>query len=84
MVKVTVRLVGGLTRYLPPNSNNGSTELEISSNSTVSCLIEKFGMPADRQYMVSVNDEFIPSGQLEAVSFNAGDRIMMMPALKGG
>ena len=83
-MQLTVKLVGTLGKYLPENSENNVTEINSEDNLTVVQLIQKLGLPADKPYIVSVNDEVLARADRQTYFLQDTDNVKIIPPLKGG
>jgi len=46
--------------------------------------MRQLGMPLDENYLVSLNGEVVVSGERDTRVLAEGDRLVIMPPLKGG
>jgi thiamine biosynthesis protein ThiS len=83
-MQLTVKLVGTLGKYLPENSENNVTEINSEDNLTVVQLIQKLGLPADKPYIISVNDEVLARADRQTHFLQDTDNVKIIPPLKGG
>lgn len=83
-MKLTVKLVGPLSRYLPPGSEGGITQVEAEAGLTVSGLVSKLGLPEDIKCMISINDDLVPIGERQSRTLSDSDSVKIIPPLKGG
>jgi molybdopterin converting factor small subunit len=79
-VRVEVRLFATLARYLPTDSRDGSTRLDLTEGSTVGDAAAALGIPSDLSRIVLVNDEDAAEGR----RLRAGDVVTLFPPLAGG
>ena len=83
-MQLTVKLVGTLGKYLPENSENNVTEINSEGNLTVIQLIQKLGLPTDKPYIISVNDEVLARADRQTYFLQDTDNVKIIPPLKGG
>ena len=83
-MKVTVKLVGTLSKYLPENADGTEIEVELNGNATIATLIEHLGFPAQQGYLLSVNGEMVPASERDSFVLQETDRVSIIPPLKGG
>ncbi len=79
---VTVKM-SGLIAKLVPGSADG-VEIDLADESTVSGLMTKLGLPSSENYLVIANDTTIPKDKRSGHKLSNGDRIAIVPPLKGG
>lgn len=83
-MKVTVRLLGTLRRYLPRAGEFNDLELDFTTPATVADVRIRVGIPAEESLMLLVNDERIAPDQQARRMLQPGDRIVISPAIRGG
>ena len=83
-MQLNVKLVGTLGRFLPAGSTGNKTQIEVDDSISIANLIELMNLPADKPYMVSVNDVLVPASQRQSFSVTESDNIKIIPPLKGG
>ncbi len=83
-MKLTLKLYAGLTQYLPENSKNHSTEIEISEKETVFSILQKFRVPNESAHLVLVNGVYLDAGEREQVFLKDGDTLAVWPPVAGG
>ncbi len=81
-MKVTVKM-SGLFAQLVPGSADG-VEMSLIDGATVSSLMTRLGLPGDETYLVIVNDSTVRADKRTACKLSDGDRIAIVPPLKGG
>ena len=81
-MNVTVKM-SGLIAKLVPGSADG-VEIDLADGSTVSSLMTKLGLPSGENYLVIANDTTVPKGKRSDHKLSNGDRIAIVPPLKGG
>ena len=83
-MRISVRTAGNLAKYLPPGARAGQAELNVAADTTLSALFTLLRLPDDRSYLTSVNDELVTGDAQATLALQPGDRVMLMPLLKGG
>lgn len=79
---VTVKM-SGLIAKLVPGSASG-VEIDLADGSTVSSLMAKLGLPSSETYLVIANDTTVPKDKRSDHKLSNGDRVAIVPPLKGG
>ncbi len=83
-MQLTVKLVGPLSRFLPPGCSNNETRLDAADGTNVSGLMKLLNLPEDLKCIVSINDEIVPIGERQSRSLSSSDYVKIIPPLKGG
>ena len=79
-MRVEVRLFATLAAFLPPESRNGSTALDVPDGSTVRDVVRRLGIPTDLERVTLVNGDNIAPEQ----ALRDGDVVTVFPPLVGG
>ncbi|TNF90628.1 MAG: MoaD/ThiS family protein [Gammaproteobacteria bacterium] len=83
-MEVSVTLFGGLRHYLPAGSSFNKCKIDIDAGSSLEALLAKVPVPADKPYMVILNDEKVASDQYADVTIQGDDEVVLLPPIKGG
>ncbi len=83
-MQVNVKLFGTLGKYLPEASAGNVTQIDIENSISIAKLIELLKLPADKPYIVSVNDNLVPASERQSYVVTESDNIKLIPSLKGG
>ena len=83
-MRIVVRSAGNIGKYLPPGTKAGEATLTLSPEATLSTLLNQLPLPGDRSYLISVNDTLVRADSYAAYRLNDGDKVTLMPPLKGG
>ena len=81
---ITVKTAGSLGRYLPEGSSGNQAEVEVPEDSNPSAVIGQLGFPAEGAYMVILNGKSVPKAERASTRLADGDKLAIMPPLKGG
>ncbi len=81
-MKVTVKMSGLIAQFVPGSADG--VEMSLIDGATVSSLMTRLGLPGDESYPVIVNDSTVPTDKRTAYKLSDGDRIAIVPPLKGG
>lgn len=81
---VSVTLFGGLRQYLPAGSSFNRCRLSIDDGASLSQLLERVPIPADKKYLVILNDERVNEQDYAAITIGADDEVVLLPPIKGG
>jgi len=79
-----VKFVGTFAKYQPDSAEKGVAQVEAADGFSVSQLAQLMKLPSDKPYMVSVNDQLVPSAQRDTRYLSDSDEIKFIPPLKGG
>jgi len=83
-VEISIKLFGGLRRYLPPGSTFNGCRVKIDANTPLSALLKQLPVPAAKPYLVIVNDEKVSRQEYDHQIIGADDEIVLLPPIKGG
>jgi thiamine biosynthesis protein ThiS len=75
--------MSGLIAKLVPGSQDGA-EISLSEDATVSSLMAQLALPGNETYLVIVNDSTVPKDKRATHELSDGDRVSIVPPLKGG
>ncbi len=81
---VTVTLFGGLRQYLPAGSSFNRCTLRVDEGASLKTLLEQVPIPADKPYLVILNDEKVDPDAYAGIRVDAADDIVLLPPIKGG
>ncbi|MBL1142396.1 MAG: MoaD/ThiS family protein [Proteobacteria bacterium] len=82
-MKITLKLYAGLSQYLPVDSKNHSTKLDISSSATASSVLDKF-VPEGAAHLVLLNGVFLEPEERKLPKLKDGDTLAVWPPVAGG
>ena len=83
-MQVSVTLFGGLRHFLPAGSSFNKCSLEIDDGASLEALLAQLPIPADKPYLVLLNDSKINAEDYAAIEISADDEIVLLPPIKGG
>ncbi len=81
-MKVTVKMSGMIARIVPGSADG--IEVKLLDGATVSNLMTRLGLPGNETYLIIVNDSTVPKDRRATHKLSDGDRIAIVPPLKGG
>jgi thiamine biosynthesis protein ThiS len=81
-MKVTVKMSGLIAKFVPGSAEG--VEVTLLDGSTLSSLMIRLGLPGDETYLIIVNDSTVPKDKRTTHKLSDGDRIAIVPPLKGG
>lgn len=81
---ISVTLFGGLRHYLPAGSSFNKCKIAVDAGSSLEALLQKVPVPADKTYMVILNDEKVTSDRYADVTVQGDDEVVLLPPIKGG
>ncbi len=79
-MRINVRLSGSLRRYIPDGAEGSPFELEVADGTTVSQVMSRLGVPAERAHMATVDGEQVDVAQV----VREGQEVSLFPPLAGG
>jgi len=84
-MKITFKLFATLTDYLPPDARLGNiVELEVPRESSISQVIEPFGLPQKLVHLVLVNGVYVQPADRLTHTLKDGDVLAIWPPIAGG
>ena len=83
-MKITFKTSGMLVKHLPPGSERGEIELEVADGATPVDVIRQLGMDEGGAYLVIHNGATVPKAERAGLHLAEGDRLAIVPPLKGG
>ena len=83
-MKIDLKTGGLLGKYLPAGSARNRAELEVEEGWTCEDVMRELGMPLDDSYLTSLNGAVLPKAERTERRLSDGDRLAIMPPLKGG
>ena len=81
-MEVTLKMSGLIARKLP-GSVDGTT-MTLVDGTTISSLMARLGLPGDESYLVIVNDTTVAKDRRKTHVLSDGDRVSIVPPLRGG
>ena len=81
---ISVTLFGGLRSYLPAGSSFNKCTLKLDEGGALNDLLRQLPIPADKNYMVIINDEKVPREAYDHLVVQPEDEIVLLPPIKGG
>ena len=83
-MKITVKTAGTLGRFLPPGNRGNLADIEVAAGTTPMDVVKQLGMPEDGSYLVILNGATVPRAERLTRRLAEGDKLSIMPPLKGG
>ena len=83
-MKITVKTAGTLGRFLPPGTLGKQADIEVAAEATPMDVVKQLGMPEDGSYLVILNGATVPKAERLTRRLAEGDKLSIMPPLKGG
>ncbi len=84
LIDIQLTAIGILDEYLPPNAAGDTAVVQTQAQQTVRGLLASLNMPWQHGLVVSVNDTVVKQADHPTRILHAGDRVLVMPPLKGG
>lgn len=83
-MKITLELYASLMKHLPPGSGMHATKVEVSEDTTLNQLIDRFKIPHELAHIVLVNGHFKCGDDRDQALFREGDKVAIWPPVAGG
>ena len=81
-MEVTLKMSGLIARYVPGSADG--TKMNLLEGTTISGLMARLGLSGDETYLVIVNDSTVSKDRHKTHVLSDGDRISIVPPLRGG
>jgi len=81
-MEVTLKMSGLAARYVPGSAQG--TKITLLEGTKISGLMARLGLPGDETYLVIVNDSTVARDRHGTFVLSDGDRVSIVPPLKGG
>ena len=81
---ISVTLFGGLRHFLPAGSSFNKCTIEIDDGSHLDALLQQLPIPAEKKYLVIINDEKVSRENYADITINSDDTVVLLPPIKGG
>ena len=78
-VQLNVKLIGRLTEY-----ERGDGAITLTDQGTIVSALAELGVPYDQVGPVSLNDGIVSKNLWGETKLREGDRLVVMPPIKGG
>lgn len=82
-MKITAKLLGGFSQYLPENAKADTIEVVLENGSSVLDLVNKVGIPNDQPKNILINGRPF-GGPPDEKLLNDNDVVDMFPYVVGG
>jgi sulfur carrier protein ThiS len=83
-MRITFKTSGILVNHLPAGSAGNEIELDVADGAGPIDVIRQLGMPEDGAYLVILNGSTVPKAERAGTKLAEGDRLAVVPPLKGG
>ena len=81
---ISVTLFGGLRHFLPAGSSFNKCTLRLDEGGALEDLLQQLPIPADKHFIVIINDERIAREDYAGITVSSDDDIVLLPPIKGG
>ncbi|MGD2173249.1 MAG: hypothetical protein PVI79_01360 [Gammaproteobacteria bacterium] len=83
-MEISVTLFGGLRHFLPAGSSFNKCSVQVDDGASLDMLLSKIPIPADKPYLVILNDEKVDAEDYAGIRVGADDDVVLLPPIKGG
>jgi sulfur carrier protein ThiS len=83
-MEVSVTLFGGLRHFLPAGSSFNKCCIDIDEGASLESLLKKIPIPAEKPFLVILNDEKILADRYGEIQVRQSDEVVLLPPIKGG
>ena len=83
-MKITFKLFAKLTDLLPANRKYNAVELDITPETTINDLVERFQVPVKLVHLVLINGVYVAPTERPTRTMVEGDVLAIWPPVAGG
>ena len=83
-MKLTLKLYASLGDYLPDDTTDNCLHLDISGNTTISDIIDRYRVPRELAHLVLINGIYIRPEDRDSHTLRDGDTLAVWPPVAGG
>jgi sulfur carrier protein ThiS len=83
-MEISVTLFGGLRHFLPAGSSFNKCKISTAEGASLENLLQQIPIPANKPYIVILNDEKVSSEDYAGITIGEKDEIVLLPPIKGG
>lgn len=83
-MKITFKLFATLTDYLPATRKYNAIELDITPQTTIIDLVERFNVPHKLVHLVLINGVYVAPSMRATRTLVEGDVLAIWPPVAGG
>ena len=83
-MKIKLKLFATLQDYLPPDSGEGQTFVDLPDSASIPDVLGIFGVPVNLAHIVFVNGRHVLRPNLATYRLEDGDTLAVFPAIGGG
>jgi sulfur carrier protein ThiS len=83
-MKIVFKLFATLTDLLPPERSGNQVVLEVSPDTTVQDIVDRYRVPPKLAHLVLVNGIFVPPGGRAQRTLQENDELAVWPPIAGG
>jgi sulfur carrier protein ThiS len=83
-MEISVTLFGGLRHFLPAGSSFNKCKISIDDGDSLEALLQRIPIPADKPYLIILNDEKVLREAYAETIIQTDDDIVLLPPIKGG
>ena len=82
-MKITLKLYGGLEKYLPQNAKHNQAGIDVEDRYHVDQLLDYFGIPVDQRHLVMLNGVHIAPTDRAEQKLSELDSLAVWPPSTG-
>jgi sulfur carrier protein ThiS len=83
-MKIKLRLYATLQKYLPPESSNYETNLELPEAATIPDALDVVALPMSLPHIIFINGRHVLRPDFSTRQLQDGDILAVFPAIGGG
>jgi sulfur carrier protein ThiS len=83
-IRIKLRLYATLQKYLPPESSQSETSLELPEAATITDVLNSLSVPINQAHIVFINGRHVLRPDISTRQLQDGDILGVFPAIGGG
>ncbi len=83
-MRVQLELYASLMKYLPAQADRHRIAVEVSGDTSVQALLDRYGVPREHAHLVLRNGVFLHREERDATLLQEGDVVAVWPPVAGG
>ena len=84
VVKITFKLFASLAQYLPSDAVRNIVEIDISPDTTVHQIVDRFRVPRVSAHLILINGLYVEPQDRDRSILKVGDALAIWPPVAGG
>lgn len=83
-MRITLKCSGLVLDDLPIGADGAGAEMDVAEDASVGVVLADLGLSPDEGYLIMVDEQVIVPSEVATRRLKAGDRLVILPPLRGG